>query len=258
MTNRMHPQKYARHLGEIAHRTELAELEALPALLDEVKHFVDVGASYGPYTWVAVYALENARITAIEANPSLCAHLGGEWANIRSGGEHRGNELRVVNCAVSNLDAPLNFLVNKGDYSTSKATYATDRESHQGEYESVSVQGVTLDSMFAADPPDLIKLDVEGNEWRALDGARSVLQAGQTRFLVEIHPWGDESLRKTPRHVFQLFREYGYGVRRVNHHWYFVPGKPGFIEGARSRVYGWACEQPVLRKMARVALSLGR
>lgn len=35
--------------------------------------------------------------------------------------------------------------------------------------------------------PDFVKIDVEGNESKVLEGAKQVLKAGKTFFLIELH-----------------------------------------------------------------------
>jgi FkbM family methyltransferase len=246
------------HLGDSAHRTERAELAALPALLSGVRHFVDVGASFGPFTWAAHYALRDACITAIDANPRLCRHIEREVQRINDLEDTRGNKIIVRNNAISNVSGDVTFLVNASDYSTSRIAAGDDEQLSQPHMRSVTVQAYTLDELFSPAPPDLIKLDVEGFEWRAIDGARGILQQQRTSFLVEIHPWGDASIQKTPRDVFALLREHDYGVKRMNHHWLFIPGRSGLGEFVRSRFYAECVENRWARELARLVLSKGR
>jgi FkbM family methyltransferase len=246
------------HLGAAAHRTERAELAALPAMLRDVRHFVDVGASFGPFTWAAHYSLRDACITAIEANPLLCAHLQAEAHKINELGDTRGNRICIRNNAISNVTGDITFLVNAADYSTSRLSVDVDDRATPQYMKPVTVPACTLDDIFGEAAPDLIKLDVEGFEWRALDGARGILRQKKTKFLVEIHPWGDKSIQKTPRHVFDLFREHNYGVRRINHHWLFIPGRGGLYDRIQSRFYAFCVENRWVRELARRLLSKGR
>lgn len=48
-----------------------------------------------------------------------------------------------------------------------------------------NVRTVTLDELFAASPPDFIKLDVEGCEEAAMDGSASLMTNMKVRWLVE-------------------------------------------------------------------------
>jgi FkbM family methyltransferase len=246
------------HVGHQAHKTERAELRALPRMLAGVKHFVDVGASYGPFTWVANYALRDVEITAVEANPSLCSHLKSVAKACTEGQSGRGNTIRVLNHAISNTNGTVDFLINNADYSTSRIQSASLSEAASECTQTVTVPVRTLDSLFGNTPPDLVKLDVEGFEWRAIDGARHILLTRKTRFLVEIHPWGDPELSKTPRDVFKIFRTHGYDVTRINHHWLFAPGASGLTSRLKSHFYAFCTETPWVRTVARRWLSLGR
>lgn len=247
-------------VGQQAHKTERMELQSLPRLLEGVRHFVDAGASYGPFTWAAHFALRDAKITAIDANATLCEHL--ETAAKTCMSKHtRGDNIEVLNYAVSNSNGTATFLVNSVDYSTSHIAPTE----HGGTYTAghdcmvpVTVPVRTLDTLFGTCPPDFVKLDVEGFEWRALDGARQILSGRRTRFLVEIHPWGDVDISKTPRHIFEIFRTYGYDVNRINHHWLFFPSRFGLGSRVRSDFYAFCTERPWVRTLARRFLSFGR
>ena len=39
-------------------------------------------------------------------------------------------------------------------------------------------------------------MDVEGGEYRVLQGAKEILDRGKCKFLIEIHPWGVRLLIK--------------------------------------------------------------
>ena len=69
----------------------------------------------------------------------------------------------------------------------------------------------------------MIKVDVEGAEYRVLLGAKSLIRQRRTRFFVEVHPWGDRSMKKRPSDVFKFFLENGYDFRRIQKRWLFYP-----------------------------------
>jgi hypothetical protein len=94
------------------------------------------------------------------------------------------------------------------------------------DWSKVSVDCVPLDTVLAGTEPDLIKVDVEGAEYRVLQGAEGILNAGKCRFLVEIHPWGDPSIGKKPADIFNYFYDHGYDFRRVARHWHFEKAAP--------------------------------
>lgn len=245
--------KIAPHLQNQTYFREFKELQALPSLLDGIHAFVDVGASFGPYTWLAHHCLKNARIMAIEANPKICSHLEREKAKIQEDGNDRGNTIEIVNHPLSNTKKTVVFEIDKDDYSVS-ALAGTKARSENQSLMRIELETTTLDMLFPDDAPDLVKLDIEGAEWRALDGARNVLAAGKTTFIVEIHPWGDAEIKKRPSDVFKLFRSMNYTVSRLNHHWLFEPKSPSLVNCGMSFIYGVAANTPALRSLARILI----
>jgi FkbM family methyltransferase len=245
------------HLANSLHHPEIEEFKLLPSLLDGISSFVGVGASYGPYSWIVNYSLSNTKIIAIEGNPYLCEHMRGEWKKIENSGETNGNSFEVINAPLSNKSEMVIFDVNQEDFFTSSIAGVSEVSAASSTTENVKIKAVTLDELFSADPPDLIKIDIEGAEWRAVDGARLLLKSKKSRFLLEIHPWGDAELHKKPSDVFSLFRKFNYTVVRINHHWLFLPEKPSIANRVLSIHYGFASDSLFLRKVA-VTLLGGR
>ena len=196
---------------------ENAELRHLPRLLTGVSTFVDVGASVGPYTHCADGNMRDGRIIAVEANPDTFARLEAHCSNWRASSSNR---LETVHAAASDRVGQLElFIPDSNQLPLLSAIFTTTGA--PSEWRTVTVDCVTLDDLLADAKPDLIKVDVEGAEFRVLRGAHQILSDGRCRFLIEIHPWGDPDLGKTPADIFMLMYEYGYDFERVARHWHF-------------------------------------
>jgi FkbM family methyltransferase len=196
---------------------ESAELKKLPTLLRGVRTFADVGASVGPYTKCANEILQNGRIVAIEANRSTFERLS---ANCRRWEAESSNRIEVIHGAAADKRGTIDFFIpgrNELPLTSSLIENTDTSETWRKE----TVPCVMLDELFAEASPDLVKLDVEGAEYRVLKGANRLLQLGQCKFLIEIHPWGDPGLGKTPADIFKLLYGVGYDFRLVARHWYF-------------------------------------
>ncbi len=134
----------------------------------------DLGASIGYLTLLMarrareVFAFEPAPHAAAEIRKH-CAANG--FANVR-----------VVEQPVSDVRKSVRFAVTDVAYGSS---IAGQEESRWPTLEFVTT---TLDEFARDHPaPDFIKMDVEGEEGRALDGAGALLALGRTTFCIELH-----------------------------------------------------------------------
>jgi FkbM family methyltransferase len=249
LRNEMH-----RRTGNEYYERELAEILQLSRILGDCKSFVDVGASLGPYTWAANLLLKGAEITAIEANPVLCRHLKEQWQDIKANGPDNSNNLNVINSALSDEIGTLDFYINRENYLNSYIGDVLASTDSEGTHERIELPALSLDHIFSENPPDFVKIDIEGAEWRALKGARKLLEKRKTRFLVEIHPWGDASKNIRPSDVFALMSDHDYTVKRLNQHWLFTPEVPSLVDRLKSKAFGFVLNHPSIRKFAKSVL----
>lgn len=237
---------------------EGVEIDRLPDLLQGIERFVDVGANVGQYTWFASRHLQGAEIIAIEADPVLAADLD---VNARTWAAETGNTIRVINAAVSDRQGTLTFHrtadITTGNILNVDATGET-----------CEVPARRLDDLLPPGPATLVKMDIEGAEFRAIDGARQLLASAEVRFFMELHGWGDAELRRYPIHVARVFRDAGYAVEKIGTHYLFERRDPAAIASSHAgvrpllmakfvyrRYLGFL--EPVIRLMARRGL-LGR
>src|SRR4051812_6896646 len=200
---------------------EKDEIDNLPALLKGVSVFVDVGASLGQYTYFANQILKNGTIYCIEADPirvHRLKELASQWEKTSN------NKIFVVHAAAVEASGRVEFF--RTDANLSGGLFVRAPADHANpeplNWIASETDGITLDSLCREFEPDLIKIDVEGSEYRVLAGARNILARGKCRFLVEVHPWGDQSVKKTPSDVFRFFDSFGYGFKRTHRHWLFM------------------------------------
>lgn len=206
------------YFGDEMHEQE--EIALLPSLLDGVQVFVDVGASLGQYAYFAGQSLKEATIICVEADPVRHKRLK-ELA--RTWQEEGTNTYKVVHAAAADVSGEKPFYVTGECISGGlfKHYVPDDNVARSLKWEKIKVPVVTLDELCADTSPDMVKIDVEGAEYRVLQGARDLLTTGRARFLIEVHPWGDESVNRGPADVFALFASYGYDCRRTHRHWLF-------------------------------------
>jgi FkbM family methyltransferase len=169
---------------------------------------IDVGANIGFYTLEsAVLVGETGRVIAIEAAQSHVRTLN---RNIEL---NAMQNVAVVETAVGN--------------SRGQATLARSSEDNLGMFSLGSGGDVdahlvairTIDELLeeqGTDGVDLIKMDIEGSEFNALQGAKMTLRKYQPAILIELN---DTALRRcgsSSRDVVQLLHEMNYQGWRIN------------------------------------------
>ncbi len=199
---------------------EKDEIECLPELLKGVALFVDVGASLGQYSFFANRILNGGKIFCIEADPLRMQHLrqfASKWETMST------NRITVIHAAAAEKEGKVEFFTTDENVSGGLFVHGWGATGVKNsvQWTNFEVDCITLDNLFKDLKPDLVKIDVEGAEYRVLEGARGILEKGKCRFLVEIHPWGDKCVKKAPSDVFRLFKQFGYDFRRTHRHWLF-------------------------------------
>ena len=191
---------------------EAVELSFLPDILNGASYFIDVGANVGQYTFHAANNLRDAKILAIEANPYLIPVLTKTVEDLRLH-NGRGNDYEVKAAAVSDVPGTLEFYISRFPTLSSIFPHQTT--------EKVNVPTVRLNDFYRASVATVIKIDIEGAEYRALRSASRFLQSRNTSFFIELHSWGDKTIRKYPLHLCWLFLMNGYAIRKIGTHYWF-------------------------------------
>ena len=201
--------------------------------LEHVNRFIDVGANRGLYAYLANRVLRNSEIGLVEANPELVEKLRlfvAQWPT------ENGHKITVYPYAAGDVSTKLPFFMDELDTlgsfvldpdHTDNSKYL-DGHSRKN-IRHVDVEWEPLDTLFKPAPRTLIKMDIEGFEYRALIGARRLLSAKNTRLLVELHGWGDAERRKYPLHVMLYMNTLGFAVSRIGRSYSYDFTKATFL-----------------------------
>jgi FkbM family methyltransferase len=184
---------------------EKAVLDNLPKLLEKAKVFADIGASLGQYTFHANKHMKEGKIYAFEADPIRFEEL---ERNCKKWESTSTNRLIPIHTAVSDTDGKINFFITNSNLSG--GLFTRDVSNKSVDWEEVSVDSVRLDSFFEKQPPNLIKIDVEGAELSVLKGAETILQQAGPSILVELHSFSGQV---NPAEVFKYMGSKGYYSR---------------------------------------------
>lgn len=114
--------------------------------------------------------------------------------------------IRVIGQAVSNFNGSAKFKIGRHNKQGSLVGIGCETD------EEVQVSVTTLDKLIAdgLEPPDFVKIDVEGAEHAALEGLSGSLNTAHPVFAIDLHtPEQDQR-------VGQFFKQRGYRVYRLN------------------------------------------
>ena len=147
---------------------EFAEMAFVLHLLRPDDRFADIGANIGSYTVLAA-GVRRARVAAIEPGSTARAAL---RANVEL--NCLGELVRIEAVAVGASHGKVAF------------TTGLDTTNHilDGEGPHEEIDQTTVDTLFEANPPILLKLDVEGSEAAALTGAVATLEAPMLKAMI--------------------------------------------------------------------------
>jgi FkbM family methyltransferase len=158
--------------------------------------FWDIGANAGYHTIMGARAVgEHGVVIAVEPDPNTCAILR-EQLQL-----NQINHVTIVQAAVADQEGTITF-------------FQSARDSRISAIEGMGIEGTrievpmtTLDSLLQLyRPPDMLKMDIEGAEIRALPGGEAVFSSSQRPKHVLIGVHGDEAKRFSA----QFLRDHGY------------------------------------------------
>lgn len=177
----------------------------------QAKVIFDVGANVGLYSLAAAASQHDAVIHAFEPTPELVERL---QTNIAL----NGFDHIVVNCmAVGQRSGQIYLHYSGGrDGSNEGMNYVSDAPSAAG---NDVVPMVSLDDYCQRnqiDGIDLLKMDIEGNEFNALCGAEALLQRGALRCIfMELNSWAVERSGYSVSDIVEFIGDHGYRFHQV-------------------------------------------
>ena len=181
---------------------EPAEGQLLQQLVGSGQSVIDVGANIGYFTLLLAKLVgPRGHVFAFEPDPTNFALL---KKNIAA---NAYTNITAEQCAVSNSKEPLHLFLcetNRGDH----RVYDSGGSRH-----TIDVPSVRLDQYFANTSHDLrvIKMDIQGAEWGALQGMSSLLERNpQISLLTEFWPRGLDLAGADPERFFEHLVQLGF------------------------------------------------
>jgi FkbM family methyltransferase len=197
-------------------RYEPQETSLVADLLGPGMTFVDVGANWGYFTLLGAHLVGAAgRVVSIEADPRACRAL---RANVD---RNALKAVSVVGAAAADKPGSL-VLRSYGAESNDSANFGVTLATHTAAGDlSFEIQTMPLDAILddaGVERVDLLKMDIEGAEERALQGLQRRLDAGSIdRIILELHPAHLREQGSRAEAVVERVRACGYRAWHIDH-----------------------------------------
>jgi FkbM family methyltransferase len=204
------------HLGRSIfyfHQYEPAQVAAFLELASG-KTVFDIGANVGVFTTLA--ALNGARVFAFEPSRMVRAIL---EKNVALNGFTR--EVTIIPDAISDSERMMPFYETRSrNWGIGRVFPFGESQARPNDYE---VHADTVDAFVRRfGRPDVIKIDIEGAEWFALNGAAATLSSPNApQLFIEFHPKEITALGGTFESCLKALQEYGY------HRYEIIGAHPG-------------------------------
>ena len=182
---------------------EFREFLFLHQYLKPEMTFIDVGANLGEYSLFAAKRLTRGRVLAFEPLPTIRAVL---QKNVLLNGFRN---IDVYPIGLSSRTETLTIHEFEDVHEGLATFYPGDRISRS----SVAVELKKLDDIITSLSPlriDFIKIDIEGGELKALQGALSVISRYRPTFMIEINEVTYAAAGFTIKDIELFFSEVGY------------------------------------------------
>jgi FkbM family methyltransferase len=173
---------------------------------------IDAGANIGQYTLVASNAVgASGQIHAFEpvaGNVKQLAH------HVAINGF--ADRVRINECSLWNCDETLTLHLDAGDEHENMTNYSVnDQGTSVRSFRSPSLRLDDYARRRGLDRLDVIKMDIEGAELKALEGAGELLRSFRPTILLEINRAHATGLGSTPEAISDLLVPLGYRIRTI-------------------------------------------
>jgi len=162
----------------------------------------DVGANVGVFTFAAASIARLGSVLAIEADVWLASVL----RRSAQFGQYADRDIKVLPAAVSNTNSVASFMIAERGRASNALEVAGGRSQMGGVRSIDYVPTLTLDTLLETfGPPTFVKIDVEGAELLAIEGAQTLINSIRPTFYIEVGE--DLSLP-----VFEMFESANYAA----------------------------------------------
>ncbi|MFM7177272.1 MAG: FkbM family methyltransferase [Bacteroidota bacterium] len=171
-------------------------------------HILDIGSNFGYYSLLASDVNPACKILAFEPAPAMFKRL---THNLTI---NSYDNVVPLNLGVSNREGVFDFFVADSKHSGMSGLSMPDIVGGQ----KIQVDVTTIDQILVEHRnfiPELIKIDVEGNELNALMGMEQMISSSKPVFFIEIYDSNLAKFGHSRDMVFDFFKKHGYSIMEV-------------------------------------------
>jgi FkbM family methyltransferase len=144
--------------------------------------FIDIGACFGYYSLLVSTIGNNVQIFSIEADPNSYYYL---KTNLNLS---KKNNIKIFNIAISEINGKIDFFMPEKGHIGWGTLVKDAFMTRKSNFKKISIQSMTLDYFCKLNNiiPNFIKIDVEGSEYKVIQGALDILQKYKPILSLEI------------------------------------------------------------------------
>jgi FkbM family methyltransferase len=204
--SRMILDKEDSHLLSIYPNFEPGETAVIKKFLKPGMIAVDAGANIGYFTLLMSRLVGNAgQVHAFEPGRENVALL---KKNVKL---NSYQNVVINNAAVSSQSGNLTFYLSD----TNPQDHRIIKDTNENR-KSYSVRAVTLDQYFHGKKVDFMKMDIQGAELIAFEGAKKILAKYHPTLVIEYWPYGIIQAGRKPEELFGILEKYKYLIKSIN------------------------------------------
>lgn len=195
---------FSSYLGALRNAPTNAEIELVCECISGARVIIDVGANFGAFAIPFSTFVPHARIFAFEPNPHTAQALRRNLLINEAG------NVTVIEAIISHRNDMLGF-----SNSSDPATNRIIEDNSNG----LTVRSITIAEFCrdnAIDEIDFLKIDVEGAEMLALEGARPLFERGKIRAgMIEVCPGNLSIYGNSVQDLSDFFDSNGYSLKVI-------------------------------------------
>ena len=172
--------------------------------------FADIGANIGLFSLAIARACPQIKVFSFECDHSIVS----EFKNNLNMNKQLINRIHIIKSAVADIEGDISFQpsINEANKATGSIIRITNPKT------SYLVSSLRLDSFFLkkGSHPDVVKIDVEGAEYRVLKGMKGLFDRGFPKvIMIEVHSFVHIDPLKYNKKIKDFLEKRGYNLSQL-------------------------------------------